>query len=49
MRLLNAGVDHFLKDFRILREVDKKFLFFLHVAVGVCINQVCVMKEEVVL
>jgi len=49
VRLLDAGIDHFLEHFCVLGEVHEQLLLLLHVAVGVCVNQVRVVEEQVVL
>lgn len=49
MRLLDAGIYHFLEDICVLCEVDQQLLLFLHVSVGVCVNLVGVVEKEVVL
>jgi hypothetical protein len=49
MRLLNTGVDHFLKHICVLSEVDKQLLFLLHVAVGIGVYLVSVVEKQIVL
>lgn len=49
MRLLDTGVDHLLKHIGVLCEVDKQFLFLLHVAVGIGVYLVSVMEKQIVL